>query len=963
MEKSWLKKGLVFGIIVLFVGMGVRLVISGDIATTRRSEEVPTTNSITLNASIVQVCYENGKGFNKWDLNENAKSKSESIGSSDTQDISVKSTPSFNRGSILYVGGTGPNNYSKIQDAVDNASNSDIIYVYIGLYIEKITVNKNLYFIGENKNSTIIQGAESGNCITISQAKDTFSDFTIQGALNYGISASYTDLNLNNVTITECNGYGIYSTYSSNLTLIDCTISDNGGGVQWVYSSSSPSKNVYIQRCAIKNNTGHGVFLSLPQGSNIIITNTSIVNNSGSSTYGIYCSFAGYKGSVYLDTVDVIDNDGYAIDLIGANNIVFHDVVIDNAGNGLELSHCTDITIVPPFTIHNTLNYGISASYTDLNLNNVTITECNGYGIYSTYSSNLTLIDCTISDNGGGVQWVYSSSSPSKNVYIQRCAIKNNTGHGVFLSLPQGSNIIITNTSIVNNSGSSTYGIYCSFVDSSGMFIIEKNTIFNSRYGIYMNNINNGFISCNSVLNNYYDGIYLTNCDNNTIYDNNISSNNRFGIYLYNSNNNNIDYNDFLNNLDYSINIIGSASNSIKLNNFNGNNYGDVQASDSSTNNRWNGTALGNYWSDYTSRYPNATNNGAIWDTPYDIDGNSGSADYKPLVFPITNLPPVFGAPTPTNGSTNQPLSFTWSIPITDSEGDLFSWTIQCNNGQTSSATGATNGTKTLSLSGLSYSKTYKVWVNATDLGGSGLYTRKWYTFTTKASLPPVFGTPTPANGSTNQPLSFTWNISINDPEGDTFSWSIQCSNGQANSGTSAANGTKTLALSGLAYSTTYKIWVNATDPTGSGLYTRKWFTFTTQQQQNSPPNKPNKPSGETNGKINTPYTYSTSTTDPNGDQVYYQWDWGDGTQSNWLGPYNSGATVSTTHTWGKGSYSIKVKAKDSNGAESNWSDPLTITMPKNSALIPYFALIQMLKQFFERFPHVFPILRHLLGY
>jgi parallel beta-helix repeat protein len=495
------------------------------------------------------------------------------------------------------------------------------------------------------------------------------------------------------------------------------------------------------------------------------------------------------------------------------------------------------------------------------------------------------------------------------------------------------------------------------------MFIIEKNTIFNSRYGIYMNNINNGFISCNSVLNNYYDGIYLTNCDNNTIYDNNISSNNRFGIYLYNSNNNNIDYNDFLNNLDYSINIIGSASNSIKLNNFNGNNYGDVQASDSSTNNRWNGTALGNYWSDYTSRYPNATNNGAIWDTPYDIDGNSGSADYKPLVFPITNLPPVFGAPTPTNGSTNQPLSFTWSIPITDSEGDLFSWTIQCNNGQTSSATGATNGTKTLSLSGLSYSKTYKVWVNATDLGGSGLYTRKWYTFTTKASLPPVFGTPTPANGSTNQPLSFTWNISINDPEGDTFSWSIQCSNGQANSGTSAANGTKTLALSGLAYSTTYKIWVNATDPTGSGLYTRKWFTFTTQQQQNSPPNKPNKPSGETNGKINTPYTYSTSTTDPNGDQVYYQWDWGDGTQSNWLGPYNSGATVSTTHTWGKGSYSIKVKAKDSNGAESNWSDPLTITMPKNSALIPYFALIQMLKQFFERFPHVFPILRHLLGY
>ena len=47
--------------------------------------------------------------------------------------------------------------------------------------------------------------------------------------------------------------------------------------------------------------------------------------------------------------------------------------------------------------------------------------------------------------------------------------------------------------------------------------------------------------------------------------------------------------------------------------------------------------------------------------------------------------------------------------------------------------------------------------------------------------------------------------------------------------GLSASNGTKSLSLSGLTYSTTYKIWVNATDPTGSGLYTRKWYTFTTK--------------------------------------------------------------------------------------------------------------------------------------
>ena len=54
------------------------------------------------------------------------------------------------------------------------------------------------------------------------------------------------------------------------------------------------------------------------------------------------------------------------------------------------------------------------------------------------------------------------------------------------------------------------------------------------------------------------------------------------------------------------------------------------------------------------------------------------------------------------------------------------------------------------------------------------------------ANIPPVFGTPSPANGSTGKPLSLTWSIPISDPEGNTFSWTIQCSNGQTNSGTGA---------------------------------------------------------------------------------------------------------------------------------------------------------------------------------
>jgi PGF-pre-PGF domain-containing protein len=229
-----------------------------------------------------------------------------------------------------------------------------------------------------------------------------------------------------------------------------------------------------------------------------------------------------------------------------------------------------------------------------------------------------------------------------------------------------------------------------------------------------------------------------------------------------------------------------------------------------------------------------------------------------------SNNPPVFGSPSPANGSTENPLSFTWSIFISDVEGDLFSWSIVCSNGQSSSGSGAGNGTKSLVLSGLSYYEVYTVWVNATDTAGSGQYKRGWYTFTTLVGEPPVFGTPSPVNGSINQPLSLSWSIFISDVEGDLFSWSIVCSNGQSSSGSGAGNGTKSLVLSGLSYFKLYTVWVNATDPAGSGLYTRSWYTFTTLAGQSPVFGTPS----PVNGSINQPIglTWSISISDPEGD-------------------------------------------------------------------------------------------------
>ncbi len=107
------------------------------------------------------------------------------------------------------------------------------------------------------------------------------------------------------------------------------------------------------------------------------------------------------------------------------------------------------------------------------------------------------------------------------------------------------------------------------------------------------------------------------------------------------------------------------------------------------------------------------------------------------------------------------------------------------------------------------------------------------------------------------------------------------------------------------------------------------FYESETPPPPNNPPEKPSRPSGETSGEIGVQYLYTTSTTDPDGDQLFYMWDWGEGNLSNWIGPTASGSTASASYTWAqKGNYNIRVKAKDIYGAESDWSDPLAISMP-----------------------------------
>ncbi|KYK19968.1 hypothetical protein AYK24_10805 [Thermoplasmatales archaeon SG8-52-4] len=92
----------------------------------------------------------------------------------------------------------------------------------------------------------------------------------------------------------------------------------------------------------------------------------------------------------------------------------------------------------------------------------------------------------------------------------------------------------------------------------------------------------------------------------------------------------------------------------------------------------------------------------------------------------------------------------------------------------------------------------------------------------------------------------------------------------------------------------------------------------------------PNTPEfyGPTEGDIGNEYEFTFITIDPENMDIYYFVDWDDGTYTEWTGPYPSGKKVNVSHTWlEKGNHSIKVKAKNTFGVESSWSEPHIINI------------------------------------
>lgn len=136
----------------------------------------------------------------------------------------------------------------------------------------------------------------------------------------------------------------------------------------------------------------------------------------------------------------------------------------------------------------------------------------------------------------------------------------------------------------------------------------------------------------------------------------------------------------------------------------------------------------------------------------------------------------------------------------------------------------------------------------------------------------------------------------------------------------------------------TYNIQVKVEDIYGKqSSFSPKLTVIITQNQ---PPTKPVKPSGQTTGKPGVSYSYTTNSVDPENYSLAYGWDWnGDGTVDQWDDNngsyYSSGQIITTSHSWSvKGTYNIKVKAKDIHGNEGAWSDPLSVKIPRTRVLL-----------------------------
>jgi parallel beta-helix repeat protein len=363
--------------------------------------------------------------------------------------------------------------------------------------------------------------------------------------------------------------------------------------------------------------------------------------------------------------------------------------VVDAGGNGSAVTLSADGITLKGFNVTNSrIGAGAGAGIkVNSSYNNITgnIASNNHYGIYLSSSRGNNITGNTASNNiGDGILLYFSCNnntitgnkgcnnsihgsifpycgihlySSSNNTITGNC-LSNNKDRGI--RLWSSSNNTITGNNVSNNRDGITLWYICThntitgnnvsnndegislFHSSNNNSVIDNNVSNNDEGILLYYSSSNNTIRGNNARNNSY-GIRLSDSSsNNAVTSNNISNNGGGIIFCHSSNNNTVTGNKVRNNNYYGIYLPLSDSNKIYLNNFM-NNTDNVYSYNST--NIWNSTKeithtyngsthtnyMGNYWSDYEEKYPDAEeiDETGIWDMPYSIDP---VADNYPLM-------------------------------------------------------------------------------------------------------------------------------------------------------------------------------------------------------------------------------------------------------------------------------------------------------------------------------------------
>jgi len=242
-------------------------------------------------------------------------------------------------GNTLYVGGDGPGNYTTIQEAIDNASNGDMVYVYddSSPYYENVVVDKSINLIGENRETTIIDGDFMYDSVVwILSDWVNISGFTIQNSgrsNDNGISIDSNHCVISRNIIRNNDYCGICMVNSSYNIISENIIIDNGFDLGHGYGISlawESNHNIICQNI-IYDNDESGIRLF--HSANNIMSGNTIENNHGHGGIALE-----YSNENNISENNIVDNSGSGVELrdFSNYNLVFRNN-IENNGYGVDL--------------------------------------------------------------------------------------------------------------------------------------------------------------------------------------------------------------------------------------------------------------------------------------------------------------------------------------------------------------------------------------------------------------------------------------------------------------------------------------------------------------------------------------------------------------------------------------------------------------------------------------------------